>query len=246
MSPLRSLVLASALFGVLPSPPASAQLPVDAPKTDDYTPPAGYRPLGPSLWFDPEARRLVMRAQVVKRDGFLEHLLCLRNTKEHEAILATDATPRLIHAGLILTGVEPGHPVRYRPDFQPPEGPAIDITVEWTEGGQARSADARSWIQDEATGKPLELRWVFAGSLEIERPGLDQPLYGADGGDLITVANFPEAILDLPIASTAEDAALNYVANTPVIPPLGQFVTLILSPVDKPAAPASPGADQRD
>ncbi|QDV34127.1 YdjY domain-containing protein [Tautonia plasticadhaerens] len=214
------------------------QLPIDAPREDHFEAPEGYRPLGPALWFDPEARRLVMRAQVVKRDGFLEHLLCLRNTKEHEAILATDASPRLIHAGLILTGVEPGHPVRYQPEFTPPEGPAIAITVEWAEGGEARKADARSWVQEEETGTPLEIRWVFAGSFEIDRPGLERPLYAADGGDLITVSNFPEAILDLPIASTADDAALNYVANTPAIAPLGEFVTLYFEPVTQPDAPA--------
>jgi hypothetical protein len=216
------------------------QLPIDAPREDNFEAPEGFRPLGPALWFDPEARTLVMRAQVVKREGFLEHLVCLRNTKEHEAILATDAAPRLIHAGLILTGAEVGHPVRYQPEFQPPEGTAIDITVEWLEDGKTRKVDARSFVQEEETGKPLAIRWVFAGSMEIDRPGLERPIYSAEGGDLITVSNFPEAILDLPISSTADDAALNYVANTPVLPPLGEFVTLYLRPAGEP----TPEADQ--
>ena len=58
------------------------------------------------------------------REGPLEHLLCLKGTKEHEAILATDAQPRQIHAGLLLTGAEPGHPVRFLPKFEPPAGNA--------------------------------------------------------------------------------------------------------------------------
>jgi hypothetical protein len=233
-----------ALIAAAPAPalPSPVQLPVDAPKEDSFQAPESYRPLGPALWFDPESRRLILRAQVVRREGFLEHLLCLRHSKEHESILATQATPRLIHAGLILTGVEPGHPVRYRPEFAPATGPEIAITVEWVEDGKPRSADARTFVQDEQTGESLKHHWVFAGSMEIDRPGLEQPLYAADGGDLITVANFPEAILDLPIASTADDQALNFVANTPVLPPLGDFVTVILAPVKAPATDAAPAS----
>ena len=62
------------------------------------------------------------------REGPLEHLLCLKGTKEHEAILATDAQPRQIHAGLLLTGAEPGHPVRFLPKFEPPPAPPSPST----------------------------------------------------------------------------------------------------------------------
>src|SRR5919107_197318 len=113
------------------------------PKSDTFQADPSWKPLGPSLWFDPARRRLILRAQVVLRDGFLEHLLCLRHTKEHEAILATDASPRLIHAGLLLTGAEPGHPVRFLPKFEPPTGSPIAIDLEWTEGATTRRIDAR-------------------------------------------------------------------------------------------------------
>ena len=231
---MLNALLTLALLG-----PPAPQLPVDAPRVDAFEAPEGYRPLGKSLWFDPEGRRLLLRAQVVKREDFLEHLLCLRNTKEHEAILATDASPKLIHAGLLLTGVEPGHPVQYRPEFAPPEGPSIAINVEWLEGGEVQTADARKWVRDRESGEPLSIHWVFAGSMRIDRPGLDEPIYAADGGDLITVANFPEAILDLPVASTAEDQLLDYVANTPAVPPLGTFVSLFLEPVREPPSDAA-------
>ena len=54
--------------------------------------------------------------------------------------------------------------------------------------------------------------------------------FTADDGDLITVANFSSAILDLPFASTANDADRVFSANTPVLPPRGTFVTMFLSP----------------
>ena len=37
-----------------------------------------------------------------------EQLLCRKNTKEHESILATTADARIIHAGLLAAAAEPG------------------------------------------------------------------------------------------------------------------------------------------
>jgi len=208
----------------------AAQEPSSPPPADAFKPEPTWKPLGTDLWFDPQNRTLVLRTRVALRDGALEHLLCLRNTKEHEAILATSATPKLIHAGLLLTGVEPGHPVRFRPEFQPPEGPPIAIEVEWVENGKTHRAPARDWVKDEQTGRLLDKDWVFAGSEMVEDPISKKAFYAADEGDLITVANFPSSILDLPFASSANDAERNFVANTPRIPPRGTPVTVYLRP----------------
>src|SRR5262245_7733210 len=62
-----------------------------------------WKSLGRNLWFDTQGKRLILKTRVVLREGALEHLLCLKGTKEHEAILAADADPRQIHAGLLLT-----------------------------------------------------------------------------------------------------------------------------------------------
>jgi hypothetical protein len=209
-----------------PSPTNSAT----PPKADAFQPDPSWKPLGPSLWFDPADRRLVIRARVVLREGPLEHLLCLKGTKEHEAILSTPASPRQIHAGLLLTGAEPGHPVRFLPKFEPPAGTAVAIELEWKEGDTTRRADARQWVFDERDKKPLDKDWVFAGSELIKDPTSKEPYYTADDGDLITVANFASAILDLPFASTANDADRAFVAHTKLIPPRGTGVTMYLRP----------------
>ena len=44
------------------------------------------------------------------------------------------------------------------------------------------------------------------------------------------VANFGSAILDLPMASSADDADRAFVTNTEKIPPLGTEVFVILGP----------------
>jgi hypothetical protein len=216
-----------------PGPAEEKQSPADS-----FRPDPGWKALGRSLWFDPAQKRLVLRARVVLREGPLEHLLCLKGTKEHEAILATDAVPRKIHAGLLLTGADPGHPVRFLPKFEPPAGTAIAIELQWEEGGKNRTADARRWVKRERKTSPLTQDWVFAGSEIVEDPATKKPIYTADDGDLITVANFANAILDLPIASTANDADRSFVANTEQLPPRGTMVTMFLRPRHAPAPPA--------
>ncbi|WP_165250592.1 YdjY domain-containing protein [Paludisphaera soli] len=217
-----------------------------APDAEPAEPPAAFKPdpawkpLGRSLWFDAasEPKRLIVRARVAFREGPLEHMVCLRGTKEHESILATDAPPTQIHAGLLLTGAEPGGPVRFKPEFRPPHGPAIALTVRWMKDGEVAEADARTWILDEKTKKDLDVDWVFAGSILYEDPVTRKSVYAAEEGDLITVANFASAILDLPIVSSADDAERTFVAHTDRIPPIGTEVQLILSPRPARAAKA--------
>ncbi|GIW87368.1 MAG: hypothetical protein KatS3mg108_1692 [Isosphaeraceae bacterium] len=208
--------------------------PPDPAQAVQFQPDPAWKPLGRDLWFDPAGKVLILRARTAITEGYLEHLLCLEQTKEHESILATWADPRMIHAGLILAVGEPGKPVRYRPEFRPPEGPEVAIEVEWHENGKLHRVDAREWVKNSKTGNRLESNWVFAGSELFQDPDTKKMVYAADGGDLITVANFPSAILDLPFASSNSDAERSYVAFAGRIPARGTPVTVYL----RKAAPA--------
>lgn len=205
-----------------------------APAASTLEPSPSWKALGRGLWFDPEAKTLIIGARVVLREGPLEHLLCLKGTKEHEAILATDAQPRQIHAGLLLTGAEPGHPVRFLPNFEPPAGTAITIELVWKTGDRSERTNAQNWVRDDKTGKALAQHWVFAGSDLYTDPITKKTMYAADEGDLITVANFGSSILDLPIASSASDAERSFSANTKQVPPLGTEVFMVLKPRARP------------
>jgi hypothetical protein len=214
----------------------------DQPKPESIQPDPAWRTLGPSLWFDPNSKRLHLRARVVLREGYLEHLMCSKGTKEHEAILATDAEPYRIHAGLLMTGAKPGHPVRFVPKFEPPAGSAVSIELSWKQDGKIQRSDARQWIKDEKNA-PLSRDWVFAGSQFYEDPATKKQLYAANEGDLVTVANFGSAILDLPIASSANDAERAFSTNTVKIPPVGTEVFVSLGPRPARAEPkAASGA----
>jgi hypothetical protein len=235
-----SLVLAALL--ILPADPPAVSV---GKQTEALQPDPSWGSLGRSLWLDPKAKRVILQARVVLREGMLEHLMCLKGTKEHEAILATDAVARQIHAALLAIGAEPCHPVRFLPKFEPPKGSAIGIELTWWQDGKLKRSDAREWVRDERAKAPLAIDWVFAGSELYDDPLTKKTLYAADDGDVITVANFGSAILDLPIASSASDADRVFVTNTEKIPPLGTevFVSLSLRPLkskEKPAAETKP------
>jgi hypothetical protein len=230
MPTILSLLTALALAGT------PGQGPDDGPKpTDSFKADPAWKSLGKDIWFDPVEKRLVVRARVALQDGTLEHLLCKKGTKEHESILATEAPAKLIHAGLLLTGATPGHPVRFEPRFEPPAGASIAIEVEWEQAGKLKKADARDWVKDQASGKPLARDWVFAGSELFEDPRTKTMIYAADDGDLITVANFPASILDLPYRSSANDADRGYLANPERVPARGTPVTMYFRPRAAPA-----------
>lgn len=231
--PLPLLFLTLVSMTLLSTRPAMAQEP-NPKETPRPKPNPAWKSLGESLWFDPANRELVILAQVVLREGPLEHLLCLRGTKEHEAILATAAEARAIHAGLLLTKAEPGHSVRFEPKFEPPTGSKIKIQITWTDDkNQEKSADAKTWVKNLKKDQPIEIDWVFGGSMIVEDPRTKKPFYTAAEGDYFTVANFSSAILDLPVPSSASDAERQFVAFTQNIAPQGTWVYMSLSP--KPA-----------
>lgn len=178
-------------------------------------------------------RRVLVNAEICLREGQLELLLCRKQTKEHEAILAADVDARLIHAALIAAGAVEGSPVRFAPKYRSASGTTIKIFVRYQDKDKQVTVPAKSWIINSKTKKPMENDWVFAGSRLVTNP-LDpdgKKHYLANDGDVICVSNFETALLDLPIKSPKDDAERFFIANTERIPPLETKVVIILEPV---------------
>src|SRR5439155_13775264 len=156
-------------------------------------------PAGRNVWFEVQGtrRRVLIEATVCLRQGQLEQLLCKKFTKEHEAILTADVDARDIHKALLLAGAEPGGTVQYQPQFRPPSGTRIKITLQYEEKGKQVTLPAQRWVRQVNTQKDLAHDWVFAGSQLIDNPEdrNKPPLYLANGGDVICVANFDDALL---------------------------------------------------
>jgi hypothetical protein len=205
------------------------------PKAAAAEPEAKKTLLGPNVFLEVQGkrRRVLISSEVCLRKGALELFLCRKESKEHESIVHADVDGRDVHKALLAAGAEPGSPVQYVPKFSPPRGTSIKIGVEYEEKGKLVRKNAREWVKYSATGKDLDVDWVFAGSLLISDP-LDTTkpkIYLANGGDMICVSNFEDAMLDLPINSSKDNAELSFEANTERIPALGTKVVVTLEPV---------------
>jgi len=186
-----------------------------------------------SLEVNGDSRRVLINAVVCFRMGMLEQFLCRAGTKEHESILAADIDARQVHAALIAAGAEPGSPVKFRPEYAPARGTVIKVFVQYEDKGKTIKVPAQHWVRNLKTRKELQHDWVFAGSLLFENQNDPKapPLYAANDGDVICVANFESAMLDLPISSSADNEDLDFEAFTERIPPEGTNVMVILEPV---------------
>jgi hypothetical protein len=193
--------------------------------------------MGRNVWFENQGgkRRVVIEAYVCFREGLLEMLLCRKNTKEHESILAADIDARDIHKALLLTGATPGAPVQYEPEYRAASGSEINITLEYEDRGKTKSVRGQRWVRNIQDKTEMKAGWVFVGSVLFPDP-VDKdrpPIYGANGGDVICVSNFEDALLDVSIKSSKDNAELAFEAWTDRIPPLGSTVRVILEPVEQ-------------
>jgi hypothetical protein len=194
--------------------------------------------IGPNVFLEVQGkrRRVLVSASVCLREGALELLMCRKNTKEHEAILTADVNALDVHKALIAAGAAEGAPARFRPKYRPATGTAIKVSLTYDDKGKSVTVPAQSWVKNMKDGKTLDTDWVFAGSQLVDNP-LDPKggkLYLANDGDLVCVANFETALLDIPVESSKDDADRVFVAFTDRIPPLETKVVVVLEPVPAP------------
>ena len=204
----------------------------DAPKASSE---AKRKALGNNVYLEVQGdqRRVVVGAAVVLREGRLEGLLCRKNTKEHEYILAADADARTIHLALVAAGARAGSPVQFQPKFAPANGSTIKVSLQYDKDGKAVTVPAREWVRDVKTHKDLDTDWVFGGSRFVADPddARKPPYYLANQGDVICLCNMDTAMLDIPIASPKALDARAWEANTERIPPLDTKVDVIFDVV---------------
>jgi len=188
------------------------------------------------IWIDPKNHRVVVDGYIAVRKGQLEMFACLQGTKEHESVVAVLCKAATVHAALLAVGAVPGAPTRFEP-YVPAKGSTIQVHVLYRQpDGSKKVVDARSMIQHAATGKTMTYDWVFAGSGFYKDPETGAESYLAEGGDLICVANFPSATMDLAVRSADSNSGLVFMANTEAIPEQGTPVRLVLEVVDRPPA----------
>lgn len=274
-------------------------------------------PLNPqkTVLLDRADKCVIVKTNVVLREGTLEMLLCKKQTKEHETILSVDANAYIIHSALLALGADAGKTVRYENEtFYPPTGEKLDIFATWTDkNDKIHRVNVKTWIRRaihrfyvaemdalpkgvtlpkdgelrydakikelywygpmsaeqrdrflkmsddetfqaairrffaESQPKQMDAEWVFCGSgfyVVPEGPDKGKRIYQAEGGDLICVANFATAMIDINEESSASGSTnLLYEAWTERIPPEETAVTLEIIPKGKLEEKKTKGSD---
>lgn len=198
-----------------------------------YAPPPNAKAIVENkVWVDLKRKRVYVDGYVTMREGPLEMFACPIGTKEHEAIIATLAKSSEVHTALLAIGTRPGTPVQFLPNFIPATGQRIRVWICYRDENKVfKFADARNWVKKSSTKKTLKTDWVFSGSGFWRDPNDGREYYRADGGDMICVSNFSTAMMDLPIASSAEANSLQFSPNTPEIPKRGTAIRMVLAPI---------------
>lgn len=260
-----------------------------------------------TVLLDKKRNRVLLKTRVALRQGALEMLCCLKQTKEHESILSLDAKAYVVHTALLALDAKPGKPVHFDTEYHPPTGQKIDIFLNWTDDeGKVHRVPARNWIRQainrfrmakfdrlppglklpknselrydsklnelswygpmtvqqkveflalsddkafqaviesffqQSQPQEMEADWVFAGSSIYKDDDTGKQFYLAEDGDLICVANFASAMIDVASKSSADDNGRDYEAFTDRIPPKETPVTIELIPVAASVEKAAP------
>ena len=198
--------------------------------------------IAPGLRVDRSSRAVFIDGWVATDAGFLEQVVCLTGTRDHESLVATEVSPSAVHAALLLAGFEPGSPGRWQLQGSiveriAPTGDALEVDVLWTDDdGRSREATAESWIVDFNDGDPFpRSRFIFGGSELRENTPAMVRLYGegehyvADmNGSIIGLVTFGDEPIGLEsvIADQVGVDAAEWTAHTGVMPEAGTDVTV--------------------
>jgi hypothetical protein len=204
-------------------------------------------------------------SRVSLREGLLELIACVKDTKEHESIIAIEAKPSHVHTALLLLGAKPGSPASQQPiddemtDFRfiPPSGSPVDVflVIPAPEGKQVelpisdfikaaddQDASVEPAAEDQRARFPTHT-FLFAGSTLVgEGDGPRHYLCDTEG-NVISISTFGDELLCLPGFHEQANDALMWQVDGARLPEIDGKVILRLRPSDG-KKPPSPEADR--
>jgi hypothetical protein len=177
-----------------PQKPAPASTPASAPEATPQAP-APMREVVPGVRVD-VTNKLVEIDGTIAIDAhrtndkgqrlvvFLETLVCMKDSKEHESLVVTDAKASQAHAALLLIGLAPGTPGSWNQEREaekskwvgvPPTGSPVRVTIasKNADGAIGPETDALEWVVDQRDGRTFRqiepgVAYVFAGSKMVQ------------------------------------------------------------------------------
>ena len=186
------------------------------------------------VWLAKDKKTIVVGGKICRQQGPLEMFACTPETKEHESIVVINGKAFEVHAGLLALGAKSGSPVKWDPKYEAATGEEISVEVHWLDKkGKPQMADARKWILNHKTKKPMRVPWVFAGSEFYKDERTGERFYLAEGGEFVCLSNFSTAMLDIPVKSSDLNSGLSYYANDKAVPPVKTPVRLAFKIAEK-------------
>ena len=206
----------------------------------------------PGVTINRATREFRIEATACLESGILEYVVCRPNTFEHEAIFTTEAKPELVHAALLLCGLNPTPQLRGLTELwwdkaMEKEESRVTIEVEWQEEGNQKRVNLTSMLRSRedwaaATDRPdpekdrkepeVQDAWVFAGSFIQGNRETGERIYAANlSGILVGIWPDPSTVIQYGIASgnPYEGKDLGMEINTEQVPRTGTKVHLVFS-----------------
>lgn len=211
----------------------------------------------PGIKINTELWSVDVDATVSLHHGLLELIACIKDTKEHESVVAVNAKPSHIHTALLLIGAAPGNPAMRRVVGEgdearfidlPPRGGMVDVylVIDTPEG--KKEFPINRFIEkapedffennpekDQEENKEPELypthSFMFTGSVLVEQ-GDDQPRqYVADySGNVITISTFGDEVLGTPEVHDDSNHSLVWQVRSDGLPEVDSPIILRLKP----------------
>ena len=216
----------------------------------------------PGVTINLKERCVDVDSTVCLDQGALELIVCTKNTKEQESIIAIDAKAKHIHTALLLMGAKSGNPAmqkavdkeKTRWVHVPPRGGPVDVflVVKNKQGKMVErpisdfieaNSDDYGGGQNTPGEKPDKKKnarfptntFLFAGSF-LQGKGHEPRKYIADfSGNVISLATFGDELLCLPGVYGHAAGTLAWQIDATHLPEVGAKVTLRLRPKTSPA-----------
>jgi hypothetical protein len=193
--------------------------------------------LAPGIEVDRDHGEVRVAGQCALDEGWLEQAVCTAGTREHESLVVIDSPPRLVHAALLMLGLEAGRPGAWLLEAdgetirrEPPVGPMLEVHVRFeTPDGDETTVPLSTWVETSRGGSIPKHPWRFAGSrFESGRDGGE--LYAADfSGSVIGLVTFGDEVVafeEVRSDQVSIDEA-GFLVRRGQPPPPGTRVTLI-------------------
>ena len=205
------------------------------PATDDWI------KVSDSIRIDRARGAVRFDATAVIAEGFLEQYVCIAGTRDHESLFAFAGKASEIHAAMLLVGLEPGSPGRWRQlpaeegsfklELTPPRGDALIVSAILPSGAE----HPLQWFVRASPVAPASAateppsRFVFAGSHFGRSARTQREFYAADAsGSLVGLVTFGDetiaAVEVIPDQVEASPAVWEVFVGR--MPPPGTTVTI--------------------